>query len=116
MTKTEFYRSIGICPYCRKRKIKGQDKWCIECKQLWDEYRRKRHEEKGEQIKEYQRTLAKKTRNRRIENGECTRCGKKLTDADTDMGYKNYRTCLACRRYCKNHRRLKRNGLLRMEN
>lgn len=27
----EFYKSIGICPYCGKNKLWGDEKRCIEC-------------------------------------------------------------------------------------
>lgn len=105
MTKTEFYRSIGICPYCRKRKISDGAKRCIECKQLWDEYAKKRYKKKYEEIKAYNRILQKRLKDKRIENGECSRCGKKLTDADTDFGYQNYKMCIACRQYYQSRRK-----------
>ena len=71
-----FYKSIGICPQCRKEKLFGDEKSCIECRQK--NYERestitdKQMKIYRENFKEKQKILYKE----RSEKGICTRCGK----------------------------------------
>lgn len=66
MTAREFYKSIGICPCCCKRKIKGNENSCAECREIYRKrnirYRDKNRALINERVKELQ--------NKRIGNGQ----------------------------------------------
>ena len=86
-----FYRSIGICPYCKKEILLGEEKSCPECRAKQAEIASRRREGDGyEKIKERIRENGRMKRKERAKNGECTMCGKKLTDT-------RYKMCSACR-------------------
>lgn len=72
-----FMRSIGVCPYCRKEKLYGDERRCIECSAKAFAYAKPLTEEQkiryGNNFKEYQRNLYRE----RADQGICTKCGKR---------------------------------------
>ena len=69
-----YYKRIGVCPYCHKNRLFGEEKSCPECRAKSTEYSRKR-----DRIS-YNKTHAewsKKTYEERKSKGICTRCGKR---------------------------------------
>lgn len=86
-----WYQDHGICPRCRKNDLFGDEKVCLECgakeygitmrsrERLGKEHYNNRHNE-----------WARKEHKRRIEQGICTRCGKRKVDS-------GYKTCGICR-------------------
>ena len=91
MTDRQFYKSIGICPVCKKNKLWGTEKECPECTAKGYEYAMKSRARVGRE--HYNKThaeWAKLEHHKRIEQGMCTRCGKRKSD----YGYK---TCGICR-------------------
>lgn len=79
MTDYEFYKSIGICPKCKKKKAFYNKVFCEECLEKIqngnDKYRKPKS-------KEYDRKYAarrKEKREERKRKGLCIRCGKPAT-------------------------------------
>ncbi len=94
----EFYKSIGICPYCGKNKLWGDEKRCIEChSKIKSNWRNLPVETK----KRYEETNSKNKKiryDKRSEQGICTMCGKRKQE----FGKKKCRLCLD--RDALNHR------------
>ena len=92
----EYYLQIGICPLCRKRKVDVGYKSCLACREKISLKNKENRQdpEKRAQILE----RAKEKRQKRIDSGLCTICGKNKPE-------NGYRTCEACR---KKHRRYRK--------
>lgn len=68
-------RSIGICPECRKEKLFGDERTCLECQA--NAYSRKHPtEEQRKRYNEKFKIQQKELYKIRSEKGICTRCGK----------------------------------------
>lgn len=95
----KWYKSHGICPRCGKKELYGDEKMCLECKAITYETNMRSRKKLG---KEHYNTMhaqwAKKKHKERIENGICTRCGKRKAD----YGFK---TCGICREKIRNQKR-----------
>ena len=73
-----FYKKMGICPRCRKHKIYNQEGECPECKAEHAEYKRRRIEKEGTEVRNaYQREYGKKAYAKKKAAGLCPRCGKR---------------------------------------
>ena len=81
---------LGICPQCRKNKIYGDEKNCVECRAKAAEQVSKLRDKNREHYNEMQRTRAKERYQKDKENGICTRCRKRKADP-------GYSTCTMCR-------------------
>ena len=91
MTDRQFYKGIGICPVCKKSKLWGAEKECPECTAKGYEYTMKSRARLGKE--HYNKThaeWAKLEHHKRIEQGMCTRCGKRKADC-------GFKTCGTCR-------------------
>ena len=97
-----FMQSIGICPRCQKVRLYGDEKVCPECNAYSYEHNMQaRATEEGRlHYNEVHSKWARNEHKRRIEQGICTRCGKK----NADYGYK---TCGICRAKTRNYKRIK---------
>ena len=78
-----FYRQIGICVYCRKEKVFGDEKQCLSCKEKNYEYKKNKTEteEQKEKYNNRFKQQQKKLYWERSEKGICTRCGKIKADS-----------------------------------
>ena len=88
MTNRQFYQSLGICPECRKEKLFGDEKECLEC-------RVKKYISVRKYRKEHPRYDADKRLilyRQRSNDHQCTYCGLPLDD---DYQFK---MCTKCRR------------------
>lgn len=87
-----FLQNIGICPRCQKTKLFGDEKQCPECNaKAYNLVMASRKTEYGRlQYNKNHAEWAKKKHNERIEQGICTRCGKRKPD-------NGYKTCGICR-------------------
>lgn len=85
-------QNIGICPRCQKVRLYGDEKVCPECNAYaYEHIMQARATEEGRlHYNEVHSKWAKNEHQRRIEQGICTRCGKRKSD----YGYK---TCGICR-------------------
>lgn len=91
MTDRQFYKSIGICPRCGKNKLWGDEKECPECAAKGYEYAMKSRARLGKEHYNITHSKwAKVAHHKRIEQGMCTRCGKRKADY-------NFKTCGICR-------------------
>ena len=81
-----YYKRIGICPYCRRNKLYGEEGSCPECRAKNTEYKRKKDK------KHYNRVHAEwsMTYNDRKEKGICVRCGKR----NAKEGYVRCERCM----------------------
>lgn len=71
-----WYRSLGMCTACRKRKaIKGQTV-CPDCRDKRREYERKRYLETRDEKRDYHKRYNKSLYEARKAAGICVRCGK----------------------------------------
>lgn len=97
-----FFKQMGICPRCRKNKLEGSEKTCVECKAKQAEYAAKiRADEEGH--RHYLNICSqwdKKHRAELEEQGLCNRCGKR----NADDGYKTCSWCRAKRRVYNQNR------------
>lgn len=77
-----FLQNIGICPRCQKTKLFGDEKQCPECSaKAYKLVMASRKTEYGRlQYNKNHAEWAKKKHNERIEQGICTRCGKRKPD------------------------------------
>ena len=95
----KFYRSMGVCPRCRKNSLFGDEKVCIECSwKLSEEVMRTRDKDN------YNRNHAewsRHTHKEAVENGICYRCRKRKADS-------GYKTCGICRTKHRNYVRNKK--------
>lgn len=97
-----FFQSIGICPRCQKVRLYGDEKICPECNAYSYEHIMQERATEGGRL-HYNEVHSKWARNehkRRIEQGICTRCGKRKAD----YGFK---TCGICRSKDKEYKRAK---------
>ena len=87
-----FMQSIGICPRCQKVRLYGDEKVCPECNAYsYAKIMQARATEEGRlHYNEIHAKWARNEHQRRIEQGICTRCGKR----EPDNGFK---TCGICR-------------------
>lgn len=69
----KFYRENHICTECGKNNVYGNDKICFECRAKKNNRRKPLNDKQKEDAKKRQRDLHAK----RIEQGICTRCGKR---------------------------------------
>lgn len=92
MTEYESYKSIGICPQCRKHEAEPNHVLCYEC---LDEKRQKWRNS------EHKKRKVNSTIEKRKESGICTRCGKR----DASDGKLKCRFCLAKERNKQRERR-----------
>lgn len=95
-----WYQDNGICPRCRKNTIEGDEKVCPECNAKNANMTAKRRGENREEYNEKQKIIHRNLYYKRIEQGICTRCGKRKTD----YGYK---TCGICRAKDAEYKRIK---------
>lgn len=97
-----FLQNIGICPRCQKTRLFGDEKQCPECNaKAYKSVMASRRTEYGRlQYNKNHAEWAKEKHNERIEQGICTRCGKRKSD----YGYK---TCGICREKIRNYKRIK---------
>ena len=99
-----WYQEHGICPRCFKNDILGDEKTCPECKARDTITRMKRAETVDrKQRNESHNEWARNKYAERVEQGICTRCGKRKAD----YGFK---TCGICRAKDTETRRV-RNGV-----
>lgn len=75
-----FYISIGICPECRKNRLFGDERSCIECKAKKAVYNKTYHSKHAERDKNKCSDYNKKVYRDRIGKGICTRCGKRKAE------------------------------------
>lgn len=105
----EFYKQHGLCPRCGKNKLIGDEKNCLECSAYGYEVTMRSRRSKGvEHYNKAHADWARKEHAKRLENGICTRCGKRKAD----YGYK---TCGICREKMRNQKRKKSIGTKRNE-
>lgn len=95
-----FMQSIGICPRCQKVRLYGDEKVCPECNAYsYAKIMQARATEEGRlHYNEIHAKWARNEHQRRIEQGICTRCGKR----EPDNGFK---TCGICRNKDKEYKR-----------
>lgn len=86
----EFLKSIGICPVCRKIRLFGDEKKCLECKAKDAEYQFNRRNKNREKYNNQCRQRSKKREEERRQQGLCPRCGKKAEAL-------RYKMCSKCR-------------------
>jgi hypothetical protein len=86
----QYFIQNGICPVCRKEKLYGDEKTCIECLEKIYESRKPMNDEEREKYNESQRKRKKMQYDFRSQNGICTRCGKRKAEKDR----KKCRICL----------------------
>lgn len=97
----KWYQSHGICPRCCKNELLGDEKSCPECRAKASENATRRRERVGkDEINQKHAEWAKKEHQRRIEQGICTRCGKRIAE-------NGYKTCGICREKIRNYKRIK---------
>lgn len=87
----DFYRENRTCPRCRKNTLVGNERICLEC--TANEYEQKMNSNKRlgkEHLNKIHSDWEREERKKRIENGMCTRCGKRKVDS-------GYKTCGICR-------------------
>lgn len=81
---------LGICPLCGKERIYGNEKWCMECAEKHREHDRIKRETNHDELNRLKSMYRKRITKTRIEQGICTRCGKKKAT-------EGYKTCALCR-------------------
>ncbi len=92
----EYYLNMGICPYCRKRKLTPGYKSCVVCR----ENKALRRMKSKDPEKAKQRSIYRKSkRAERIDQGLCTVCGKRKAE-------QGFKTCPECRRNQKKYRHI----------
>lgn len=106
----EFYLKMGICIQCRKEKIFGDEKRCVECRAKnqthYEEYFKNQTQEYYDRRNAGQRRRSKAKRDWCRENGICTYCTKRKT-------MDGYLRCPICRENDKiksKNYRLRKNG------
>lgn len=86
-----WYQRHGICPRCRKNDLFGDEKVCPECSAKGYVNTMRSRERLGKKhYNNKHNEWARKEHQRRIEQGICTRCGKRKAD-------NGYKTCGICR-------------------
>lgn len=105
MNSYEYYKSRGICTYCRKRKAVEGKSLCYECAERENEKARKKYQSMSDEEKRENRRkeneARKKQRDERKRLGLCIVCGK--------PAYKNYTRCyehyLYSKRWYREHKK-----------
>lgn len=96
-----WYQEHRICPRCGKNDLFGDEKVCLECNAKAYEITIRSRERLGrEHYNNQHNEWARNEHQKRIEQGICTRCGKR----NADVGYK---TCGICRAKTRNYKRIK---------
>lgn len=96
-----WYQSHGICPRCGKNDLFGDEKVCPECNaKAYENILRSRERLGKDYCNAQHATWAKNEHHKRIEEGICTRCGKRKADA-------GYKTCGICRAKIRKYKRIK---------
>lgn len=72
----EFYRSHGICPYCRTERIFGSEGACPECRAKFENANERHRKKNREKCREQSNAYHRKYYHERKEKGICVRCGK----------------------------------------
>ena len=92
----EYYLKMGVCPYCRKRKVTPGRKSCLPCR----ENAAMKHGSRSHPDLAKQKSIYRKSKRiERLEKGLCTVCGKR----EAEPGFK---TCADCRRRQKKYRHI----------
>lgn len=100
-TDRKWYKENKICPICRIETLFGDEKSCPECRsKSYEIVMRSRNRLGLEHYNSIQSEWKKKEHRKRIEQGICTRCGKR----NAEQGYK---TCGICRAKTRNYKRIK---------
>lgn len=96
-----WYQEHGICPRCGKNELFGDEKVCIECNAKAYEVTMRSRERLGkEHYNQQHNEWARNKHQKRIDEGICTRCGKRKADG-------GYKTCGICRAKTRNYKRIK---------
>ena len=91
----EFLKSRGICTKCGKNKAVNKTTYCEYCLEK-DVIKNAKYREKNRAVlRRKNKERMQKLRDRRKENRECTKCGKKLNPLYDG----NYVKCKICRHY-----------------
>lgn len=89
--RRKWYQQSGICPRCCKNRLYGDEKVCLECSAYTYTIAMRSRERLGkEHCNKVHREWAKAEHQRRLDNGLCTRCGKRKADG-------GFKTCGICR-------------------
>lgn len=97
----EYLRNMGLCPRCGKNKLFGDEKECPECNAKSYEITMRSREKLGkEHYNNQHNEWARNEHQKRIEQGICTRCGRRKAD-------EGYKTCGICRAKTRNYKRIK---------
>lgn len=94
----KWYQDNGICPRCRKNKLYGDEKNCVECSA--DAYAATMKSRDRETYNKNHAEWSKRTHQEMIDKGICTRCRKR----NADSGHK---TCGICRAKGRQYKRMK---------
>lgn len=73
----DFCRKNHICTECRKERVYGSDKICFECRAKKNNRRAKTTDEQRQKSNERFREQQNHLYEQRVEQGICTRCGKR---------------------------------------
>lgn len=84
----KWYQQNGICPRCKKEKLYGDEKQCLECNAK--SYEKVVKSRDRDHYNETHREWSKRTHHEAISKGICTRCRKRKADH-------GYKTCGICR-------------------
>ncbi len=118
--RRDWYKSHGICPYCMKERLFGDEGRCPECRAKIAEgqskWRKNRTDSEMAEYRAKGNAQKRKKENERKAEGMCTRCGKRRAK----QGYVKCDICLGkFREYSKRHydakRYIKNGGILRKE-
>lgn len=99
--RRHWYQDNGICPRCGKNDLFGDEKVCPECNaKAYEIIMRSRERLGKEHYNNQHNEWARNNHQKRIEQGVCTRCGKRKADS-------GYKTCGICRAKTRNYKRIK---------
>lgn len=100
-----FYQNLKICPQCKRNRLFGDEKICLECKAYAANKSSERRKKNNDRVKEIRNKSYKRIAEYRNQNCLCTKCGKPRTD--------NYKMCPSCRAKntiaCRNRRNIREN-------
>ena len=101
----EFLKSRGICTKCGKRKAVNKLTYCEYCLEK-DVIKNAKYREKNrDRLREENKKRMQNLRNRRKQNGECTKCGRKLNQV---IDGSNTVKCRRCKAYYMEYMRKRR--------
>lgn len=86
----KWYREQGFCPKCKKNKLMGDEKTCVECRAADANLHQKIRDNNTKAYNAHMATYHKSLYDKRKEQGLCPVCGKPNKD-------KRYITCPICR-------------------